>query len=84
MPPAVNDCQTKAGGFCVIIELSSGATGTGVSPVTGPIILSVQLVTKRKKMKKRIYRLLCVTTPPLLTHSISMSMWLSIHKSNIR
>ena len=74
MPPAVSDCQINAGGFCAIVELSSGAMGTGVSPVTGPIAFSVQPTTKIRKMKKMMYGFLCVTTPPLLTRIISMSM----------
>jgi hypothetical protein len=64
MPLAPKDCQMNVGGFCVVVEPSSGAMGTGVSPRTGSIAFSVQLVMRKRKRNKLIYRLLCLTTPP--------------------
>ncbi len=68
MPPAVNDCQINVGGFCVIVELSSGAMGTGVSSVTGPVVLSVQPVIRKRNRNKPTYRFLCFKTPPYCPH----------------
>ncbi len=66
MSSTANDCQINVGGFCVVVEPSSGAIGTGVSPSTAPISFSAQLVIMKSKRNKLIYRLFRFTTPPCM------------------